>query len=238
MPLCIGLLAVTTALFAQVPDTTEVYQHWYQRVLPPKFAPKRISLNLRIDIRHSFVSEKPIIINGFNAGISFSKRHEVGLGIYWMTNESRDKFATQVLRRGRVINTIDSTSSESNLQFVSFFYRYSFFRNRWFDFAIPVEAGIGHMWTTTWNSRNQQMGGAQGAWLFPLQTGLYAELKATRWIGLMSTAGYRITIPNTVARQDYDGWYYSFGARIYIGYILRDLGIVKMKVAKPASPVR
>lgn len=224
--------------FAQRADTSDYYAHWYDRVLPPPYKPRKLALNLRLDIRHSFVSDKPIIVNGFNAGISITPRHEVGLGVYWMTNASRDKFATQVLNKGRIVNREDSTSSESNLQFGSIFYRFSFFRNRWFDFSIPIEVGLGHIWTTTWNSKNQQTGGAVGNWIVPVQAGAYLEFKATRWLGAMTTAGYRITLPNTVAKQDYDGLYYSYGVKIYLGYIIRDLGINKIKVTWPSSAGR
>lgn len=201
---------------------------------PPHYKPlKTWAIVGQIDFRHSFIGKNdvPVIINGFNLGLLYKSRHEFSLGFYWLSNSSKNSFSERL--RNNVLLDISESSSQ-NLWYLTSAYSYYVLKSRWVNIKLPLEFGFGQSVTTTQNV--SQQGPVKQIttttiqnFFFPAQAGVYVELKVSRWFGVISSAGYRTVLFQNDAKSDFESWYYSYGAKLYLGYVYRDLKRLKDK---------
>jgi hypothetical protein len=176
------------------------------------FRPKHVFPLLASDQRNSFIGGKPVNIWGIKAGVTIYDRHNMGLGGYSVTN------ATQryVARLDRTIN------QNTNLQYLTTFYEYSFIETRWWEIGVPVEIGVGKYNISSTDANTGKVLPNRTGLLMPLGTALDVNFKPTRWFALNVMGGYRFMITDN-SRLNFSGWFYSFGGTIYVRQILQDL---------------
>lgn len=200
-------------------------------IWPPRYKPlRRVLLNFRFDFRHSFINptDVPVLINGFNLGLILHNRHEISLGYYWLTNSTRNSYANRVVVRSVLRNATNNELADLNLWFISLGYAYYVVKSRWVELRFPIEVGYGNSVTTTQitttvgNTVTTKLEETKNVFI-PGQLGAAFELRLTRWLGGSVSAGYRTVLSRTDARSDFESWYYAYGAKVYLGYIYRDL---------------
>ncbi|HXD92455.1 MAG TPA: hypothetical protein VNX01_04540 [Bacteroidia bacterium] len=176
------------------------------------FRPKNVFPLLASDQRNSYIGGKPVNIWGIKGGVTLFDRHNVGLGVYSVTNSTQRYIA----RQDRTIN------QNTTLQYLTAFYEYSFIERRWWEVGIPIEIGGGmyNIGSTDVNT-NKALPNRKGLFI-PLGTALDVYFKPTRWFAINVMGGYRVAITDN-ARLNFNGWFYSFGGAIYLRQILQDL---------------
>jgi hypothetical protein len=169
-----------------------------------------------IDIRNSFLKKNEVKIYGATAGISFRNKHQFTLGYYTLSEQSEE---ITRLKDAQTINFY----FQIELSFLSLGYTYTFPLLKKLDLSIPLEIGLGGSRVTQKGLNGETLRKPARAAFIPLQAGVKADLKLTRWIGINGSVGYRETLTRGEVKQDYDGLYYNYGLSIYLSNILTDI---------------
>lgn len=177
---------------------------------PPEKPGTGVGFVANWDARSSFIKEKRVNVWGVNAGIVFGqKRDQVTLGYYWMDFNSYSRLIDLRKNASKRINLDYYTKTD--LYFFSIMYWKNFIDNKSWRISVPFEVGIGatnnkgtHLLTEieVWKRKD---------FFMPVQAGVFAKWKATRWIGLAVQGGYRYSLIDKNIHESYDGFYYSFG---------------------------
>ncbi|MFD2521672.1 hypothetical protein [Emticicia soli] len=173
------------------------------------------------DARKSFINQQRVNIWGVNSGLVFGKkRSQVTIGYYWMSFNPNLRFLALKKGSTKLINLDYYTKTD--LYFMNLMYWNNFIDTPHWRISMPFEVGIG----STRNLNNKLSTDLQ-VWkkkdyFIPTQVGLYARWKVTRWIGLSVQGGYRHTLLSKNIKNNYNGFYYSFGAEIQPA-LLRDV---------------
>ena len=168
---------------------------------------------LGLDTRNSFITETPVNIWGGNAGFAYGPQHTLMLGFYFLQPRAFDR----LVQRARLLALLGNVSqyTGSRVYYFSLIYQYNIVNNRRFVVGFPVELGAGWASVSNRNIQTDLQTLLRQDWFVPGQVGLYTEWKATRWLGLSTQIGYRLTLARTDIRQNYNGLYYTYGTNIY-----------------------
>ncbi len=168
-----------------------------------------------LDFRDSFLERQHVNVLGINAGIEFgAKRHQLTLGYYWINYATYLRLIDWRRDAARRINL--NYYTRTDMWYVNLLYWWNITNNKKWLVSVPVELGGGVAYAMPLNlSQNAPVDRSRRNFLVPLQAGLYAQWKATRWVGLSSQIGYRVAVFQTTIDQNFNGSYYSIGVTIY-----------------------
>src|ERR1700740_1091418 len=148
------------------------------------FRPKNVFPLLASDQRNSYIGGKPVNIWGIKAGVTLYDRHNMGLGVYSVTNSTQRYLA----RQDRTIN------QNTTLQYLTTFYEYSFIETRWWELGIPLEMGVGKYTISSIDASTHKALPNRNGLLMPLGTALDVNFKPTRWFAINVMGGYCLVI--------------------------------------------
>ncbi len=202
---CLFLLLFCPKVFAQVADTVIVS---YPDSLRPK-----VSYAINWDSRNSIVANKQINIWGVNTGISVGrKRNQITVGYYWMTFNSYLRLLDLRKKAAKRVNLDYYT--QTDLYFFSLMYWKNFINNKRWRISMPVEIGIGATKNQGISLLDEIQIWKRKDYFIPIQVGLYVGWKATRWVGLGASGGYRYALVQRNMKDNYNGLYFSIGAEL------------------------
>lgn len=168
---------------------------------------------LNWDARRSIVENKRVNIWGVNTGIVFGKkRNQVTVGYYWLNFNSYLKLLNLRRKNSKLINIDYYTKTD--LYFFSLMFWKNFIETRRWRVSVPIEMGIGATKNQGTNLFTEIKIWKRQDFFLPVQSGLYAKWKATRWIGVALQGGYRYALISKNIHENYDGFYYSFGLEL------------------------
>jgi hypothetical protein len=204
-------------------------------LLRPPDAPKRgLGFVLNWDARRSFVKNQRVNIWGVNTGLVFGKkRNQMTVGYYWLNFNSYQKLIDFRRKNSKLVN-LDSYT-KTDLYFFSLMYWKNFIETRRWRVSMPVEVGIGATKNQGTDLLTEIQIWKRKDFFLPIQSGLYAKWKATRWVGLSIQGGYRYALISQSIQQNYDGFYYSFGFELQ-PELFRDLYHWTFKKKKVENP--
>jgi hypothetical protein len=190
---------------AQVPDTVLV-------TYPDSLKP-RLSYAINWDARSSFVENRRVNIWGVNTGVIVGrKRNQITAGYYWMNFNSYLRLLDLRKKAAKRVNIDYYTRTD--LYFFSLMYWKNFVNNKRWRISIPIEIGIGATKNAEVSLLNEIQIWKRKDYFMPLQAGLYVGWKASRWVGLAISGGYRYALVQHHIEENYNGLYFSVGAEI------------------------
>lgn len=181
---------------------------------------KKIRFPLSIDSRSTWMNGQKQHINGIYTGVIFGKKaHKLSIGYYWLGYDAPRQLIDW---RHRPLPRINSSYyTKTDLQFISLGYWYPIIHNYRWTFSVPVEVGLGRELA---RYRENIDFSARGHYYFvPYQFGLYGEYRIKPWAGLNVQAGYRNSFSNGEFGNRFEGVYYRYGIRLYLGKIYNEL---------------
>jgi hypothetical protein len=187
---------------------------------PALSAKRKPSFGIATDIRATLVKNSSITIYGGLVGLNFSNKNFYSLGYYTLSNESK------VMFRGR--NRMQSQSQvmpvtdDVFLWFLSAGYTRTIYEKRFLKIDIPIEFGGGGGSTALYDADGKLIKLMNGNF-FPLQGGVSAIFKVTRWFGLHLQGGYRQVVNPSFFQKEYSGIYYTYGLTVNFGNIYKDM---------------
>lgn len=174
------------------------------------------------DPRISLVDNKRVTVWGVSSGVIFGKkRHHVSLGYYWMNLNSTTRLINLRKEEAKLINLDYYTKTD--LFYFNLIYWPNVINSRRFRLSTPVEVGIGATNNEGTSLVNDLQIWKNKQYFIPVQAGLYAEWKATRYVGFSIQGGYRYSLFEQNLSKDYSGLYYNFGYNLYTLQMYEDL---------------
>ncbi|HEV7378965.1 MAG TPA: hypothetical protein VGN64_04180, partial [Dyadobacter sp.] len=161
-------------------------------------------------------------VKGVKTGLSFGEKgHKITIGYYWLNYNSNIRLINLREKLTESINIAGYTKTD--VGFVSFAYWYPLHTGKKWIVSLPAELGVGQESAAYRQLSGSEYNGRKESFFYPYQLGLYAEYKATPWVGISLQTGYRDAFYHGPLRRQFRGIYYSYGLTFYPGRILRDV---------------
>ncbi len=155
--------------------------------------------------RNSFIQNSRADIWGINAGISLHKRVRIGAGYNYMSSD-----LTQVLNFNDQTGVAQSVLMHMKLRYVSAYFEYVYFKNKHWEFSIPVQMGFGNSeYVFSFKGTNYERDNQSIVLYEPMvQTDYYIF----SWLGVEADVGLRLMLKNNQAiGKNFNSPMYAFG---------------------------
>lgn len=183
---------------------------------------RKVRFVLGFDSRRTPVDGRNLHINGVVAGITFGeKAHRLTGGYYWVGFGAPDQFINWENMLPRSTNP--GYYTDTDVHFISFIYSYPIIHTYRWTLSIPIELGVGRelsRYRRTYETDPQKNG---DYYFMPAQIGVYGEYRVWNWAGINVQGGYRSAVSNDAFRDKFQGAYYRYGIRLYLGRIYMEL---------------
>lgn len=174
------------------------------------------------DQRFSFITDKRVNIWGARAGLLINEKFKIGSGIYFLNDRLRST----------TVDTGDASlySGKRDLYFATVYYEPFFFRFRYVELSLPIEAGFGKSVFHVYNRNSGELLQTDNRFFLPTGAGLslsfklppIGRFKPTRWVGINFLAGYRYCVLENYFQTDYDGLFWSVSGAIFLDRVTDD----------------
>lgn len=184
-----------------------------------KFKPK---LSFRLDNRFSFTATTPSKIIAFKIGAEFNEKFKVGGG-YNLLNSTLTK---DVEFKENGVDTV--LTSNLKMSYMSYFIEYVFFRNKRWEFSIPLQIGIG-------NTHYEYHFGEfkfRNNWsmIVNYEASISGQYKIIKWVGIGAGFGYQLMLKdNPAIKENFNTPIYVVKLKIFMGDIYRSIFPKKKK---------
>lgn len=218
--------------------------------LPKEKPEKKWVFDSQLDQRNSIIptSQKvassislPII--GYNLGWVRKERIRLGVGGYYAKSQESKAFAlkygpdyanifpkSSLFYRNKEVEFLVQKAVQ--MYYVTANFEWIFFKSKWIDLSIPIEAGVGYSTLTL----TEYFSGInvpiispttgktlKGQDVFiPATAGLSAMINLTPDVGFQLGGGYRYILIETSASQDYNGYFYMVGVQLLPQNIIKN----------------
>jgi hypothetical protein len=176
---------------------------------------KHVAFDFQFDNRNSFIKNNAVNIQGINIGLDYASGVRWGIGAYRIIQPSR--------RYLMVDKQKVATNRELDLYFVTPNFQYTFFRRKWIETSVVLEVGFGKIVYKVLSEDLSKILRERKGFFIPAGAGLDVLITPIRWAGVEGLIGYRKSLKTYDINQDFDGIFYSYGIKIFIGAILDDL---------------
>jgi hypothetical protein len=154
--------------------------------------------------RNSFIQNQKAPVNGVKLGLNFKSQFIFGLSYNWMP-------------KGIAYYNEKQSLNELKLHYVSAFAEYTFYNTKRWEIAIPLQVGIGNIYTQQHGVKTAQ------STAFFYEPTMSCTWKPTRYVGLGLDVGYRIVTKNDKQiGQNFTSPTYSFGVAFFFGAMYSD----------------
>jgi hypothetical protein len=193
--------------------------------LPKK---RKVKFEIGLDIRNSFIKDAPVNVYGANIGFYVHHKFHIGLGIYTISEKSKQQYQAKSKKGPITLNGSESI----RLFFVSSYFRYELLRYKKFVLSVPIELGLGRSITRLLDSTNtlvksNKFKNPSRAFFIPCQVGLFIEWRVLPWLTPHCSIGYRYILFYTrsslpkFAEPNFNGMYYNLGISLNLGYLIK-----------------
>ena len=158
--------------------------------------------------RNSFIQNSRADIWGFKAGISFNKRVKMGAGYNYMSTD-----LTQAIHLLDQAGSSQQVLMHMKLHYVSAYFEYVYFKNKHWEFSIPLQLGIGNSkYEYSFQGLNYERDNEPIVLYEPM---VETEYYIFPWLGLEADVGLRLMLKNNRAiGKNFNSPMYAFGAFI------------------------
>lgn len=115
------------------------------------------------------------------------------------------------------------TNRELDMYFAMPNFRYIFLNKKWIQAGAELAIGFGMIDYTIKNEAETRVLVHKDGLFIPSGAGVELVLIPIRWVGLGGSIGYRKSLQTYDINADFDGMYYSYGVKVFIGTIYKDL---------------
>jgi hypothetical protein len=222
----IALVFYTLVCSAQIDSILLRYREQMHRDSAKIYTPKKVSFDFQFDNRHSFVQNRAITIQGFNPAILVNQKYRWGIGLYRVIEPYQVFRST---KKTSVSASSVATNRELNMYFATPNFRYIFFRRNWMEASAELAVGFGTIDYTIRNENNTKVLSSKTGLFVPAGIGCELVLIPVRWLGVGGSLGYRKSLKTYDIDGDFDGLYFSYGVKLFLGAIYKDLKYKSVK---------
>lgn len=207
-------------------DSTTVQPESYE-FLPERHGKKDWKLILGLDARRSFFRGVPVKINGLRIGAQFLGVHRFGIGFYGL---SKNVVFTDIPVDNPAAT--DTSLIVFNAGYLSLFYERVIYRNKKWEFAVPLEYSAGSITGYFEDSTGTFLPLADEAFN-ALSFGIQTKYFVFKWLAPRFSIGYRFILNSSPEiKKAFNKPYYSFGLQILLGELYRTIKAKKIFTLK------
>ncbi len=174
-------------------------------------------LSFRFDNRYSFTATTPSKIIAFKIGAEFNDVFKIGGGY----NILQSKITKPFYIESNGVN-IDTVTSTLKMGYVSYYAEYVFFKNKRWEFSIPIQLGIGnthfeyhygdHKFKNNWSV------------IINYEASVNGQYKIFKWVGIGAGLGYQLMLKdNPHIDENFNTPIYVIKLKIFIGDIYKSI---------------
>ncbi len=168
------------------------------------------SLLLRLETRNSFITHLGVQIWGIKLGANFGQNLNVGIGYHFLNPKSH-------MRLDEALSL--ANGSTMRLEYIAPFIEYRFYNRGRYSVAIPLQLGLGTVYT-----RNVLSGSYSTGLIVLYEAMLTGEVKCFTYLGLGAGLGYRLALANTnLLNLKLNSPLYNVRFNVYFQELYRDL---------------
>jgi hypothetical protein len=169
-----------------------------------RLAPK---LNVGLDSKRSFISNRDVKTLGLKASLDFDNRLRLGFGVYFLQSPFYRSLSVT-----DYFGVEDTVRAKLDFVFMTSFVEYVFLSTKRWELSSPLALGIGDVVFRDVGMRPQPV--------LTSELGLQGSYKVFPWIGLGGGVGYRqILSGGKLIRENFNSPTYSFGLKFWFGYL-------------------
>lgn len=173
----------------------------------------KAKLDLRLDSRHSFVSESGVRVLGIKFGLQFEEKLSIGLGYNQLSSEllKNDVDWNGIPLRGQLV-----------YRYFSPYVDYIFYQDDKWELSIPVQLGYGD----TYYLNKMDVGPRQlkKKRVFSYEPAITFQYRFSKYFGAGMGVGYRLMIKgNPAIEERFTSPVYLFKFKLYFQEILNEL---------------
>lgn len=187
------------------------------------YVPKHLLFDFQFDNRNSFIRNRAINIQGINPGILIDQQFRWGLGLYRVIAPYQ-KFESR--KASSISDGDEITDRELDMYFIMPNFRYLFINRKWIQTGVELAIGFGAI---NYSISSEDSFVKKYGTFIPAGGGIETVIIPVRWIGLGGSIGYRKSLKTYDINADFDGMYYSYGVKVFVGLILKDLKYKSLK---------
>ena len=174
-------------------------------------------LSVRFDNRFSFTATTPSKISGIKVGAEFKDKFRVGGG-YNLLNSTLSK-DVYMDGDGQIIDTV---KSYLKMSYMSYFIEYVFYRDKRWEFSIPLQIGIGN------THYEYRYGGFKfrNNWsmIVNYEASVSGHYRIVKWVGIGAGFGYQLMLKdNPAIEENFNTPIYVIKLKIFLGDIYRSV---------------
>lgn len=188
--------------------------------------PHQVSFCAGIDNRNSFVSTSKKVsldIGGVKGGVTFLDKHTLGIGFYSAVFSQETNIVDEQQ---------NPLKAKVNIGFATLYYQYTALKNRWWEISFPLELGAGYYQQTLKDSAGKtpvNFTDTVSKGIVLLGGGFQVSFKLFRWLGFGVMGGYRSVAGDEPKKINLNGFFYSYGVEIYLGYLWKKFKYIERK---------
>ncbi|MFH2140813.1 MAG: hypothetical protein ABIJ97_00220 [Bacteroidota bacterium] len=174
-------------------------------------------LTFRYDSRNSIISNRGARINSFKTGLEYNNILTFGVGYDWLSSDiKRNKF---LIENDHIVDTIDMFLK---LKYISLYTEYKFYRDKKWEFYLPVSFGIGtayyrYYYNTSYINEKYTL-----ALIY--ETNMIGQYKIIPYLAVGAGVGYRIMIKgNSMTNENFTSSVYIVKIKLLFSQIISDL---------------
>ncbi len=178
-----------------------------------KFKPK---LSVRLDNRYSFTATTPSTILAFKIGAEFNDRFKVGGGYNLLNSKLTKPVYLQADGRDTIV------ISNLKMSYMSYYIEYVFFRNKRWEFSLPIQIGIGN---THYEYRIDKFK-FRNNWsmIINYEANISGQYKIIKWVGVGAGIGYQLMLKdNPAIKENFNTPIYVIKLKVFLGEIYRSV---------------
>jgi hypothetical protein len=207
------LLALPLALHAQADSLgPDQFHEDSLRIMRPR----PVRFQFKFDTRTSFVLDRSMTMNGYDAGILVNGKLRLTLGYYhldhtWSVAADEGEIRQKLVMHMGTLNT-----------------EMLYVQRRFLSLGFPLEPGLGYYrLSTELQADGRSMDHLEGIVAFS-NFGLAATFTPIRWFGLKGMIGYRKAILSSEKRFDFNGVFSSIALNIDMQEAFRDIRMYRL----------
>lgn len=179
-------------------------------------------ISFRFDNRYSFTATTPSKIVAFKIGFEFDEKFKLGGGY----NRLRSRITKPVyIENGNITDTVISVLK---MGYLSYYAEYVFFKNKRWEFSIPIQLGIGN------THYEYHYGGFRfrNNWsvIINYEANVTGQYKIIKWLGIGAGLGYQLMLKdNPHIDENFNTPVYVIKIKVFVGDIYKSIFPKKIK---------
>lgn len=170
-------------------------------------------LSVRFDNRYSFTATTLSKIIAIKIGAEFQDRFRIGGGYNKLNSRHTKPFYIE--SDGKITDTV---TSNLKMSYMCYFIEYVFFRNKKWEFSIPLQLGAGntHFEYTYKDIRYKN----NRSFIINYEAGISGHYKIVSWFGVGSGIGFQLMLKdNPAITENFNTPVYSLRLKLFLGQV-------------------